>query len=137
MEGLTNREIAARLFLSARKISTHPYRIHPKVGGSSPTDLAIGDGPRLRHLTQVMDQRRPLWSEHDQQFPGRTSGSAHVANSRAAVRPGRRHRRARAVTRRRCCRRPAARRRVRIRCAPPSKGRPGCCPASWRGTRAS
>ncbi|MFI5934059.1 LuxR C-terminal-related transcriptional regulator [Actinoplanes sp. NPDC051494] len=39
-EGLSNREIGARLFLSPRTISTHLYRIYPKVHVSSRTELA-------------------------------------------------------------------------------------------------
>ena len=39
-EGLSNREIAGRLFVSPRTISSHLYRIYPKVGVSSRTELA-------------------------------------------------------------------------------------------------
>jgi DNA-binding CsgD family transcriptional regulator len=39
-EGLNNREIGARLFLSPRTVGTHLYRIFPKVGAGSRTDLA-------------------------------------------------------------------------------------------------
>ncbi|MEU4426428.1 LuxR C-terminal-related transcriptional regulator [Actinoplanes sp. NPDC024001] len=39
-EGLTNREIAARLFLSPRTVGTHLYRIYPKVGISTRAELA-------------------------------------------------------------------------------------------------
>jgi DNA-binding CsgD family transcriptional regulator/tetratricopeptide (TPR) repeat protein len=38
-EGLTNRDIGERLFLSPRTISTHLYHIFPKLGVSSRTEL--------------------------------------------------------------------------------------------------
>ncbi|MDX6373088.1 MAG: hypothetical protein QOD98_2076, partial [Nocardioidaceae bacterium] len=38
-KGLTNREIASQLFLSPRTVSTHLYRIYPKVGVSSRAEL--------------------------------------------------------------------------------------------------
>ncbi|MDI5943376.1 LuxR C-terminal-related transcriptional regulator, partial [Micromonospora sp. DH15] len=39
-EGLSNREIGAHLFLSPRTVSTHLYRIYPKVHGKSRAELA-------------------------------------------------------------------------------------------------
>ncbi|MFD9736497.1 AAA family ATPase [Umezawaea sp. NPDC059074] len=39
-EGLTNREIGQRLFLSHRTVSTHLHRIFPKLGVSSRAELA-------------------------------------------------------------------------------------------------
>ncbi|GAA2554582.1 LuxR family transcriptional regulator [Winogradskya consettensis] len=39
-EGLSNREIGTRLFLSPRTISTHLYRIYPKINVSSRAELA-------------------------------------------------------------------------------------------------
>ncbi|MEU4678913.1 AAA family ATPase [Micromonospora sp. NPDC023737] len=39
-QGLTNREIASRLFLSPRTVGSHLYRIYPKVGVGSRTQLA-------------------------------------------------------------------------------------------------
>jgi len=39
-EGLSNREIGERLFLSPRTVSTHLYRIYPKVNVSSRVELA-------------------------------------------------------------------------------------------------
>jgi DNA-binding CsgD family transcriptional regulator len=40
-EGLTNREIGERLFLSPRTISSHLYRIFPKLGVTSRSQLAL------------------------------------------------------------------------------------------------
>jgi len=39
-DGLSNREIGERLFLSPRTVSTHLYRIYPKVNVSSRAELA-------------------------------------------------------------------------------------------------
>ena len=43
-EGLTNREIGERLFLSHRTVSTHLYRIFPKLGIKSRSELAVALG---------------------------------------------------------------------------------------------
>jgi DNA-binding CsgD family transcriptional regulator len=43
--GLSNREIAAKLYISPRTVTTHLYRIYPKVGVSSRTELARVIGP--------------------------------------------------------------------------------------------
>jgi DNA-binding NarL/FixJ family response regulator len=43
-DGLTNREIGERLFLSHRTISTHLYRIFPKLGIKSRSELAAALG---------------------------------------------------------------------------------------------
>ena len=43
--GLSNREIGARLFLSHRTISSHLYRIFPKLGITSRAQLARALAP--------------------------------------------------------------------------------------------
>jgi DNA-binding NarL/FixJ family response regulator len=45
-EGLSNREIAQRLFLSHRTISTHLYRVFPKFGITSRAELSAALGRR-------------------------------------------------------------------------------------------
>ncbi|MBB3732919.1 ATP-binding protein [Nonomuraea dietziae] len=52
-EGLTNREIGQRLYLSHRTVSTHLHRIFPKLGVGSRADLArvlktLGEGSSFR-----------------------------------------------------------------------------------------
>ncbi len=47
-EGLSNREIGQRLFLSHRTISTHLYRVFPKLGITSCAELSGALGPGLR-----------------------------------------------------------------------------------------
>jgi DNA-binding CsgD family transcriptional regulator len=44
-DGLTNREIGHRLFLSHRTISTHLYRVFPKLGITSRAELAAALAP--------------------------------------------------------------------------------------------
>jgi DNA-binding NarL/FixJ family response regulator len=44
-QGLTNREIGERLFLSHRTIGSHLYRLFPKLGITSRSELAGALGP--------------------------------------------------------------------------------------------
>ena len=44
-EGLSNREIGQRLFLSHRTISTHLYRVFPKLGITSRAELSASLAP--------------------------------------------------------------------------------------------
>ena len=46
--GLSNREIGQRLFLSHRTISTHLYRVFPKLGITSRAELNAALAPDLR-----------------------------------------------------------------------------------------
>jgi DNA-binding CsgD family transcriptional regulator len=52
-QGLTNRQIASQLFLSPRTVSTHLYRIYPKVGVTTRGELhrVLATGPQ--HATGV------------------------------------------------------------------------------------
>jgi DNA-binding CsgD family transcriptional regulator len=45
-EGLSNREIGQRLYLSHRTISTHLYRVFPKLGITSRAELSAALAPR-------------------------------------------------------------------------------------------
>ena len=45
-DGLTNREIGDRLFLSPRTVSSHLYRSYPKLGVSRPPPATRRDRPR-------------------------------------------------------------------------------------------
>jgi DNA-binding CsgD family transcriptional regulator len=47
-EGLSNREIGQRLYLSHRTISTHLYRVFPKLGITSRSELGAALGLTLR-----------------------------------------------------------------------------------------
>jgi DNA-binding CsgD family transcriptional regulator len=47
-DGLSNREIGQRLFLSHRTISTHLYRVFPKLGITSRSELSTALAPGVR-----------------------------------------------------------------------------------------
>jgi DNA-binding CsgD family transcriptional regulator len=54
-EGLSNRDIGQRLYLSHRTISTHLYRVFPKLGITSRGELS----PALARGSLVVDSSRP------------------------------------------------------------------------------
>jgi DNA-binding CsgD family transcriptional regulator/tetratricopeptide (TPR) repeat protein len=56
-EGLTNREIGERLFLSHRTVGSHLYRIFPKLGISSRSELRLH--PETRPSVGPMDRELP------------------------------------------------------------------------------
>ena len=47
VQGLSNRVIAERLYLSRRTVESHLYRVFPKLGVSSRAQLVSVLGPRL------------------------------------------------------------------------------------------
>jgi DNA-binding CsgD family transcriptional regulator len=56
-DGLSNREIGQRLFLSHRTISTHLYRVFPKLGITSRAELNAALAPRAIAANAVDDGR--------------------------------------------------------------------------------
>ncbi len=54
-EGLSNREIGQRLYLSHRTIESHLHRVYPKLGIASRTQLArvLKDSARILHVTAI------------------------------------------------------------------------------------
>jgi DNA-binding CsgD family transcriptional regulator len=65
-QGLSNREIGQRLFLSHRTISTHLYRVFPKLGITSRAGLAaalshtyVDDDRHLTHDPPAVSQQSP------------------------------------------------------------------------------
>ena len=63
-EGLSNREIGERLYLSHRTVSTHLYRLFPKLGITSRTQLRDALGPAARLVAHDRHRRtRPCATE--------------------------------------------------------------------------
>lgn len=58
--GLTNRQIAERLYLSHRTVGAHLYRVFPKLGVSSRAGLrdALAPAPTARPVTRTHPRRR-------------------------------------------------------------------------------
>ena len=46
-DGLSNREIGQQLFLSHRTVSTHLYRVFPKLGITSRAELSVALAPAV------------------------------------------------------------------------------------------
>ena len=67
-EGLSNREIGQRLFLSPRTVGSHLYRIFPKLDITSRGQLAARLGPTLTTLVPV----RPGWRRGRAPRPARS-----------------------------------------------------------------
>ena len=65
--GLTNREIATRLFVSPRTVSTHLYRAFPKLGVSTRAALrdALGGGSDDALLSVVRLGVADTWQSSD------------------------------------------------------------------------
>ncbi len=117
--GLTNREIAERLFLSVRTIESHRARIQRKLGRSRRSDLVdyalerglveAADLDRALRLSRAAGRRRPRcpgrrrWSASARRRAGRRARGSSAGRSRRSRRRrrsrGRRRARARAAAR--------------------------------------
>ena len=58
-QGLSNREIGQRLFLSHRTISTHLYRVFPKLGITSRAELSAALAPVAMEPVRSTAKRGP------------------------------------------------------------------------------
>ncbi len=63
-EGLSNREIGQRLYLSHRTISTHLYRVFPKLGITSRAELSAVLAPIRRRRVRRRDGRQAVALGH-------------------------------------------------------------------------